>query len=601
MENKDIICPDCDNTYISTQQFKKFGKCVSCYRRETTSRMKQVPYVKFKELPEKEKLRVLHHREVKKKSAKKIRDEHKKGIKRNTLPKSSRARIYTDEIIKEIKAIANDSITPTELMNMIKSMHPNLPITHANFSNVIAKHNIPHSSVRGRRPSTKQTDTYIETEPVMSVNELPDTTDIDSLSLVDTTITENLDDKIDEKASVVDNIEPTRTLKCKVGLNGEPERFKPIRQEVENILQTKFKALGCGVDRDYVTDEYLSMLQLLIYLKENQDTVVVNRKKQQNIANAYQSDALHEMENVVSNDGDTYFQDKMHILRNYRRYYERDGINVSLMKPILQALDLGTLKSIYNKIQKNKEYVEEPTFKPLVDTTMLSKYTWVKPLDNSDPKASISIVNYNPNSFNKNDSNNGRPVTRIGMNAKTPPTGQLNCKIRKSLHIFRVSCKISGGGYGVFKEWYRDYECSNSKTALAYATNTLNHLATARKGMIWTDLDVVELNVGPSKEPNTETKPQVSNNEIDSKPKLVFIGGRSLITNPDDEPNKKYYKITCQLSGGGVGVFKDWQRTYTCLNEIDAKKAADIDLQPFRDTYKGMLISNLKCTEIGGI
>ena len=47
-------------------------------------------------------------------------------------------------------------------------------------------------------------------------------------------------------------------------------------------------------------------------------------------------------------------------------------------------------------------------------------------------------------------------------------------------------------------------------------------------------------------------------------------------------------------------MFKDWQRTYTCLNEIDAKKAADIDLQPFRDTYKGMLISNLKCTEIGG-
>lgn len=597
MENKDIICPDCECTHIGIQQFEKFGKCASCYMREITSKRKQVPYVKLKELSEEERLKVLHHREVKRKSAKKVRDEQKKGIKRNIQPKKGRVRIYTDEIIEELKSIANDNITPTELMNMLKSMHPDLPITHSNIGNVIVKHNIPHSSVRGRRPSVKLDDTYIETEPVMSADKLPDTTSLDDLLLVSNDIVENLDEKIEATSTN----KSTRPLKCKIGLGAEPERFKPIRQEVESILQTKFKALGCSVDRDYMTDEYLSMLQLLIYLKENQDTVIVNRKKQQNIVNAYQSDALHEMENVVSDDGDTYFQDKMHILRNYRRYYERDSINVSLMKPILQALDLDTLISIYDKVQKNKEYVDEPTFKPLVDTTMLDKYTWVKSLDNSDPKASISIVNYNPNSFNKNDSNNGRPVTRIGMNAKTPPTSQLNCKTRKSLHIFRVSCKISGGGYGVFKAWYRDYECNNSKIALAYATNTLNQLAATRKGMIWTDLDVVELNVGPSKENNNiENKPNTNNTEPDNKPKLVFIGGRSLITNPDDEPNKKYYKITCQLSGGGVGVFKDWQRTYTCLNEIDAKKAADIDLQPFRDTYKGMLISNLKCTEIGG-
>ena len=52
MENKDIICPDCECTHIGIQQFEKFGKCASCYMREITSKRKQVPYVKLKELSE---------------------------------------------------------------------------------------------------------------------------------------------------------------------------------------------------------------------------------------------------------------------------------------------------------------------------------------------------------------------------------------------------------------------------------------------------------------------------------------------------------------------------------------------------------------------
>ena len=67
--------------------------------------------------------------------------------------------------------------------------------------------------------------------------------------------------------------------------------------------------------------------------------------------------------------------------------------------------------------------------------------------------------------------------------------------MRKALKRFRVSCKVSGGGYGAFSNWYRDYECTSESTALAYAKNTLTQLATNRKGMIWTDLSCVQLNI----------------------------------------------------------------------------------------------------------
>ena len=56
--------------------------------------------------------------------------------------------------------------------------------------------------------------------------------------------------------------------------------------------------------------------------------------------NAYQSDALHEVENAILEDGNTYLSDKMHILRKYRRYYESDYKNVSILKPFLELLDI---------------------------------------------------------------------------------------------------------------------------------------------------------------------------------------------------------------------------------------------------------------------
>ena len=45
MEKKDILCPDCASTYISEKQYTKFGKCMSCYRREYMSKNNNVEYI----------------------------------------------------------------------------------------------------------------------------------------------------------------------------------------------------------------------------------------------------------------------------------------------------------------------------------------------------------------------------------------------------------------------------------------------------------------------------------------------------------------------------------------------------------------------------
>lgn len=508
MEKKDILCPDCEINYISKKQYEKHKKCMSCYRREILAIHNDYEYTPLKNLPDEEKARVAREREIRKNSYNNRKDKDKgNNIMENNSEiihnrKAGRQQIYTPEIIEEIKTIANENITPTQLLGILKGLHPELNLTSSNLNNIINRHNIPHSSTRGRQAKNK-------IENINEVKSISNTkNDTEGVNIVEPEelYIEN-DSELDISKVEVPNdnkeVEPNKNLDIDTKSNKEfkseeePERFKPIKTEIDNLLEIKFKRMNCSVEKNYSVDDYINMLEMLIYLKENKDTIIKNRHSQQNIMNAYQSDTLHEIENAVLEDGNTYLSDKLHILRKYRRYYENDYKNVSALKPLLELVDNDTMQKALGSLKRNKSYNNNPVFKPLVDTTIINKYDWAKSMDLSSAKSNISIINYNPMEFSQ--SNNGRPLTRIGLPENTPPTSQLNSKMRRSLKVFRVSCKVSGGGYGVFKEWYRDYECTNSKTALAYATNTLNQLSSTRKGMYWTDLDVVELNVSQNK------------------------------------------------------------------------------------------------------
>ena len=494
MEKKDILCPDCASTYISEKQYTKFGKCMSCYRREYMSKNNNVEYIKFVDLSDEEKVRITRQREIKRNSSQKIRNSNKVENKQieKKIKSKNRTQLYTDDVIEQIKSIANKETTPKELLDKLKELYPDKNFTNSNLNNIIVRHNIPHSSKRGRKAVKEEntiTETLLETESFINK---------DQDNVVIGVINEG-GLSINTDVSCFEYSKEARLLDKTIEKD-EPERFIPIREEVNSIMTKKFRSLGCSLSRDYDTADYVNMLDMLIYLVENGQTIINNRKNQQNIMNAYQSDLLHEMENAIAEPGDTYLSDKMHIVRNYRRHFEMDYKDVATLRQLRESLNLDMLKATLVNLKKNLNYVENPVFKPLIDTSMIDKYDWVKSIDSNSAKSNISVARYNPNSFKNANTINGRPVTRIGMGANTPPTDQLSSKLQKKLKVFRVSAKVSGGGYGVFTNWYRDYQCNNSKTALAYATNTLNQLCNNKKGMIYNDLSCVELNVGQEKE-----------------------------------------------------------------------------------------------------
>ena len=476
MEKKDILCPDCADNYISEKRYTNYGKCNSCYRREIMARTKGIDYIKFIDLPKSERDRLAHQRKQNNKSAKIRRQKGVTDDKQETIQSNTRKnQIYTPDVIDSIFELANDETTIKELLNAIKEKYPDKSFNEGNLKNVIRRYKLPHLVLhRGSKP--------IKSEIVDTISNKDEIDLSKELSCI-----------IDNNIAVINtNVVDVNEYENQEELKGEPERFKPIRAEVQGILDKKFKALGCIVERNYTTSEYIDAVDMLLYLKKNITRLVKNRTSQLNIMNAYQSDMIHEFENVIAKEGDTYLSDKMHIIRDYRRYYEIDQKDVQTLKTILSKLEVEDLENAIRILNRNKNYVENPIFKPYIDTTLIEKYDWAHPINEGDNKSNVSVTKYNPYGFKKT---NESKVTRVGLPKNTPPTNQLNSKTRKSLHTYRVSCKISGGGYGAFEEWHRDYECKNKDIALAYAKNTLNQLSANRKDMLWSDLGVVELNI----------------------------------------------------------------------------------------------------------
>lgn len=538
---KDILCPHCNIEYITQNRFNDYGKCLSCMRRETIAKTKNLPYIKFVDLPQAERDRLIKQREQNnsynkkksnstsnngnKESSKKPSKRPSKKLSKNQYEEVDGVRvrvrdntIYTPEIISKILEISGDDISAKDILAKLQELYPDKPFTYGNLSNIISRRNIPHKTKTNK--ATEKFSAIIEDDSDTNVEDEVEVVEPDVYVPVEKSV-ENVEKHVD------------KSRVAKINTEELPERFNPVIDEVDGVSDAKFRMEHCQLDRNYESQDYintierlmklstencdlldyLSDIERLVYITTNGQDIVNKRRSQQNIMNAYQSDVIHEIENVISEDGNTYLGDKLHIIRNYRRYYEMDYRNVATLRPLRdnmataleklneafklfkESLDPKILNGVLENLKKNQNYVENPVFKPMVDTTMIDKYEWVKPMDTTSAKSKISVVHYNPDGFNKGTVNNGRPVTRIGMSANTPPTNQLKSKIRKSLKIFRVSCKVSGGGYGVFQNWYRDYECTNKDTALSYAKNTLNQLSQTRKGMVFTDLDVVELNV----------------------------------------------------------------------------------------------------------
>ena len=469
----EMICPDCEENKIDMDTLYKYGMCLSCRRRFVQSKTKGKKYIKYKDLPEEEKERLRTVRARNKawnaKRAGKdigINDVYKEiepELKKKTSGRGSR--IITAEIGDTITLLASKDMTIKEVADIVINEYPNVNLNYDNVKGYITRYNLPHKKApRGGR--TKK-----------SVELSSDVYKTADLTLMEV----ESDDFIKNEDVSEPNVENTlyKEATGKVDVSQEPERFKPIRAEVNAELENKYKELNCELASIYQTDDYMNMLRILKYLATDYSQIIKLRRDQHDVANAYQDDIIHEQENVIAEDGDTYLQDKLHILRTQRRYIEYDSNNVLLMKSFLETVDIEKLNEVLLKLEEEEVTRQNPIYLPRVDRTQIDKYDWAQ-LSMSERKSKILVtndrMNMQRNYYKPRNKSNASKITRKAEN-----------------RLFRVSCLLSGGGYGAFTNWYKDYNVAKSDVAYTFALDELNRME-RESGVIHTELEVHEIN-----------------------------------------------------------------------------------------------------------
>lgn len=460
----EVVCPDCGEV-INVDTLYKFGMCLSCRRRYVQSKTKGKPYIKYKDLPEVEKERLKQVRIRNKiwnaKRAGKVVDNVEEyndvepQIKKRTSGRGSR--IITAEIGDTITLLASKEMTIREVAEIVAKEYPTVNLNYDNVKGYITRYNLPHKKA-SRGGSNRK-----------------------NINVVEDISSDNKDAEmgfVDMSIDISDNELMYKETTNKVDVSSEPERFIPIRMEVNAELDNKYKELNCELPSIYQTEDYMNMLKILRYLATDYGNIIRIRRDQHDVANAYQDDIIHEQENVIANDGDTYLQDKLHILRTQRRYIEYDCNNVMLLKPFLETINVDKLNEVLSNLENEETTRQNPIYLPRVDRTQVDKYDWAQ-VAMADRK--ILVTNdrlnmqrnyYKPKNTKSNDNKNIKKTEK---------------------RLFRVSCLLSGGGYGAFTNWYRDYNVASSDIAYAFAVDELKRIE-KEKGVIHSDLSVHEIN-----------------------------------------------------------------------------------------------------------
>lgn len=441
--------------------------------------------------------------------------------------------IYTPELIEEIKEKADGILTVKELRLIFKTKYPELNITEANFNNIIARHKIPHA----RRSINSNIEERIIVNPIKANKIIMPENNIQQEEIKDNIILQEIQkdkDLIIEKPIIEKEVDE----------DGDPIRLVPIKEEVVSVLDEKFKKENAKNKFNYTVDDYINMLEMFEYLSANIDGLIRCRDKQFNIVNDYQFDIVHEMENELAEEGNTYLQDKMYVMRDYRRYMEIDYKALKQLRPVLKLIktvihpsnpnNTADLKSMSGCINSLKQIIKEnaqPKFVPRVDVGMTKKYDWAVNKNSIYKKAlsqdnkQVDELNTDIQLNNEDIVNNekldlGKELDYIDEQIKESKPMQssiaivdrgikINASLRniksniklsddelkKGFAVYRVSCKISGGGFGVFRPWYKDYSCIKEEIAMAFAQQEFAKMKSKNGSLLFTEVECHKLNV----------------------------------------------------------------------------------------------------------
>lgn len=495
---KDILCPDCLIEYISNEQLGRVGKCTSCMRRANMAKNSGHQYIPIKDLTEEEQLAIKQKRS----------ERHQKNIAKQTgdiqIETVRRNAIYSPEMLDFIVNYAKAELhTFKEILNEVQSKYPDSKITYTNLSNVIRRMGLPciKRPIRTVNKMEIATEEDKDTFKISDVIENQNGTLLIGIKEENTNDTKNINsiNKSDKKDVINNNIDYNNYLYeediIKIDESQEPERFKKVRADVNDILTKKYKALKCNMDKDYNTTDYINAIEMLLYLKKNCGKIIKLRRDQHDVIEALQSDTIHEMENTIAEEGDTYLSDKFHVIRNKRRHSEYDCNDLVHLSNMLSALNEDSLQSTLDILKKDDYQRKHPIFIPLVDTDMISKYKWAKAPTPENTKLQKPILKTNARLKKAREERASNKQAVLTSQPEGDIRGnKIRTKTPTSIKKFRVTCNISGGGFGAFKKWYSDYNCMEERTALAYATNTLNQLKATHEGMLVSDLECHEIN-----------------------------------------------------------------------------------------------------------
>lgn len=484
----EVICPDCKKNVISVSRYNSGKVCVSCTHRMAWAARKGEPYIKYKDLSKLEKQRITETK-AKVSQAKLKRkliklsiidtselDSKKTKGKNGVFQVSMSVKDYIDKTadkdlsIRELYGKIIEHFNPIKLnldvAGLQKYIHrkklPFRKCTSEERQEILAKARaIRRTQLKEEKPQVNFT----------NINKLKEEQpnnlgNIDNKSVDESDSVQNISSIEDINES--DIISTSTIIRSENKYEDEYEnRFKPIEVEVQSVLNKKFKEVGCELGYDFSVEDYINALIVLRYLINNYQDINSKRNDQWDIANRYQTDIVHEMEAVVSAPGDTYMQDKCHVLRNIRRKYELDKKAIEIMKPFLTAISnrSNEITSVLNKLKIVKESKDDLVYVPNVDTTMVDKYDWAKATNVSPKLMQKSLLTSN-NKFNR----------------------------RKGDPIFKVSCYLSGNGYGTFKFWSKEYSYPTEEEADKVAKMELDNIKKRNGGLLVSNYKITKMN-----------------------------------------------------------------------------------------------------------
>lgn len=497
MDNTDTtLCPDCNSEIISVKRLNTKGKCELCERREKHLLKVNKPYIKVKDLPEIEKKAVLSRRQTMK-----SKDTNIKRKKVNNLRGSERK--YSNELLQYGYDALNDGVDYDTLIQMIKD----------EFGMAVTKKGLNSALWRFKNNKYKDVEEVKSNKIVKAQNPIIRTTiinrDDESLnSCNDTNVDINVDTNVD--TSVDTDVGHMTLVKPKTNDNIDLKDL--LLKQVDDVSNAKFVALDCKEPEKYTTDTYIKALEIIMDLCENRSSILEHRQKQHDIMNAYQNDVLHEVENADIEDGDNTLLMKLKIVRNKRRYYEYDYNDVSILKTFLETVNLNKLKTVLGQLYKFKDIRENIVYKPNVDITMANKYDWVvktKTTNETDIKTTKITSTLSEIRDSKDKGIDAKKDIESKFKQQFKPgedfvanliTSQENIKNKSNKKVptikkYRVSCELSGGGYGTFKRWTREYTCLNEDLAKSFAEQEIQQIKNKNKGVLVTNFSVTQIPV----------------------------------------------------------------------------------------------------------